>query len=135
MIFQTTKSHKVDSNVFDNYIVNVRNNPDFEFRYFDDRECSDYMNRVVTPVLPHVTQAYHALTIGAYRSDVWRLCVLYFEGGYYLDINKTLTVNMSTIFRRIPQVGNVYCSRHYSFQNLPGLYRSQKGPPLAQITP
>lgn len=44
----------------------------------DNREISDFGTRVLN--------AYDKLIPGAYRSDLWRLCVLYVYGGVYLDL-------------------------------------------------
>ncbi len=59
------------------------NNPRFEHYLFDDNDCREFIqNNFAQEVL----NAYDSLIPGAYKADLWRLCVLYINGGIYLDI-------------------------------------------------
>lgn len=59
------------------------NNPDFNYFLFDDTDCREFIkNNFDSKVL----NAYDSLIPGAYKADLWRYCILYKNGGIYLDI-------------------------------------------------
>ena len=57
--------------------------PNFEHNLFDDNDCYEFIKKYF-PI--EVLLAYDALIPGAYKADLWRLCVLYIHGGVYMDI-------------------------------------------------
>uniref|UniRef100_A0A6C0B9X1 Glycosyltransferase n=1 Tax=viral metagenome TaxID=1070528 RepID=A0A6C0B9X1_9ZZZZ len=58
-------------------------NPAFEHQLFDDNDCRKYIENNFPEI---VVQAFDRLIPGAYKADLWRYCVLYKEGGIYMDI-------------------------------------------------
>ena len=58
-------------------------NPGFEHRLYDDNDCRTFIKQHFPP---HILYAYDSLIPGAYKADLWRYCVLYINGGVYLDI-------------------------------------------------
>ena len=58
-------------------------NPEFNHYLFDDNDCREYIKKHFGP---DVVYAYDRLIPGAYKADLWRLCVLFVSGGIYLDI-------------------------------------------------
>jgi mannosyltransferase OCH1-like enzyme len=61
----------------------IRNNPRFNHQLFDDNDCRNFIkNNFDNSVL----NAFDALLPGAYKADLWRYCILYKNGGIYLDI-------------------------------------------------
>jgi mannosyltransferase OCH1-like enzyme len=58
-------------------------NPRFNHHLFDDNDCREFIK---THFKPDVLDAYDRLIPGAYKADLWRYCILYKEGGIYLDI-------------------------------------------------
>jgi mannosyltransferase OCH1-like enzyme len=58
-------------------------NPKFRHYLFDDDDCKDFIKKNFEK---DVFMAYNALVPGAYKADLWRYCVLYKNGGIYLDI-------------------------------------------------
>ena len=63
-------------------------NPAFTFHLYDDDDCSEFIKKHFTI---QVVNAYNSLIPGAYKADLWRCCVLFVNGGIYMDI-KLLTV-------------------------------------------
>ena len=59
-------------------------NPDYEYHFFnaDDREV--FMKYYFGD---KVYDAYLRIKPGAFKSDLWRYCVLYVYGGFYIDID------------------------------------------------
>jgi mannosyltransferase OCH1-like enzyme len=64
-------------------------NPRFEHFLFDDSDCRNFIKEHFNP---DVLYAYDNLVPGAYKADLWRYCVLYINGGIYMDI-KLICVN------------------------------------------
>jgi len=58
-------------------------NPKFKYCLYDDNDCREFIkNNFPEDVL----YAYDTLIPGAYKADLWRYCILYKEGGIYVDI-------------------------------------------------
>lgn len=60
-------------------------NPQFEFIIYDDIDCINFLKENFEE---EVLWAFNKLVPGAYKADLWRLCILYKFGGYYLDIKE-----------------------------------------------
>ncbi len=58
-------------------------NPEFTFHVYSDEDCIQFLTRHFPS---DVTDAFHTLIPGAYKADLWRLCILYIYGGIYMDI-------------------------------------------------
>lgn len=60
-----------------------RENPEFNYCLSNDAECRAFIEANYES---DVLEAFDALIPGAYKADLWRYCVLYKQGGIYLDI-------------------------------------------------
>ena len=60
-----------------------RRHPRFEYFLFDDNDCRNF---IASNFDGNVLDAFDRIIPGAYKADVWRYCVLYINGGIYLDI-------------------------------------------------
>jgi hypothetical protein len=58
-----------------------RLNPEYIIVWFSNKQCDRFMEKV----FPHLFDTYQMLKPGAYKADLWRLCVLYHFGGIYVD--------------------------------------------------
>jgi mannosyltransferase OCH1-like enzyme len=58
-------------------------NPEFKHHLYDDQECRQFIAKECPPC---ILNAYDRILPGAYKADLWRLCMLYKRGGIYLDI-------------------------------------------------
>lgn len=58
-------------------------NPKFNHYLYDDNDCREFIKMHFKP---DVLNAYDSLIPGAYKADLWRYCVLFINGGIYLDI-------------------------------------------------
>jgi len=58
-------------------------NPGFKHHLFDDNDCREFIKHNFEP---KVLYAFDCLIPGAFKADLWRYCVLYINGGIYLDI-------------------------------------------------
>jgi mannosyltransferase OCH1-like enzyme len=60
----------------------INRNPDYEYRYYNDDDMRNY----IVERHPEALTAYDKLIPHAFKCDLWRLCVLYCDGGVYTDI-------------------------------------------------
>jgi mannosyltransferase OCH1-like enzyme len=59
------------------------NNPAFNYHLYDDNDCRNFIKDNFDNTVLH---AFDSLIPGAYKADLWRYCILYKNGGIYLDI-------------------------------------------------
>jgi mannosyltransferase OCH1-like enzyme len=77
---------------------------------YDDVDCIEFIKNNFEP---DVLYAYESLVPSAYKSDLWRYCVLYINGGIYMDI-KYRCVNG---FKFIELTEKEYFVRDYNVTN------------------
>jgi mannosyltransferase OCH1-like enzyme len=82
-IYQTWHTKKLPPLMRRSVIGLIRQNPKFEYHLFDDKDCRDFIKQHFDL---DVLNAFDRLIPGAYKADLWRYCVLYINGGIYLDI-------------------------------------------------
>lgn len=82
-LFQTWHTKNLPPQMLANVNKLKRQNPEFEHFLFDDEESRDFIRLNFDKDVLH---AYDKLKPGAYKSDLWRYCVLYIHGGIYMDI-------------------------------------------------
>ena len=68
------------------YIVNdwKLENPDYEYNFYNAEDRQIFMKHYFNG---KVYDAYTRIKPGAFKSDLWRYCVLYVHGGFYIDID------------------------------------------------
>jgi len=69
-------------------------NPEFNIQLFDDNDCRDFIQNHFTE---DILIAFDTLKPGAYKADLWRLCILYINGGIYIDIKLNCINNFKFI--------------------------------------
>ena len=82
-IFQTWVSKELPPLMAETMFNIKKNNPRFNYFLFDDNDCREFIR---SHFKPDVLDAYDRLIPGAYKADLWRLCVLFINGGIYMDI-------------------------------------------------
>jgi mannosyltransferase OCH1-like enzyme len=82
-IYQTWYSKNLPPNMFKNTIKMKLMNPQFNYFLFDDNDCRNFIQENFDN---EVLWAFDKLIPGAYKADLWRYCILYKNGGIYLDI-------------------------------------------------
>jgi mannosyltransferase OCH1-like enzyme len=66
-----------------NYENLQKENPEINFHFYDEEMCREFIKNNFDI---SVVNAYNSLIPCSYKSDLWRFCVLYVNGGIYLDI-------------------------------------------------
>lgn len=84
-IFIQTGRYPLDEDRRQCILINRGLNPEYEARYYTDTEQVDYIKKHEPDLLPF----YNKLIPGAYKADMFRCVVLYYEGGIYLDDKST----------------------------------------------
>jgi mannosyltransferase OCH1-like enzyme len=117
------QTHEFNLLLKDRYLssqILINMNPEYEYKFYNTSERRQY-------ILKHfdnkVVQAYDKLNHGAFKADLFRYCVLYKEGGIYIDCksypyepfrkfvlrDSTFSIFMDTTNHR-PQNGFIMCT-------------------------
>lgn len=88
IIYQSWHSNKVPTKMRETIYSLLEMNPEFDYYLYSDDACRKFIKDNFNE---DVVEAFDTLIPGAYKSDLWRYCILYKLGGVYLDIKfKTL---------------------------------------------
>jgi len=95
-----------------NYDYTVESNPKITFHLYDEEDCRQFIQENFDS---DVLNAYNSLIPCSYKSDLWRCCVLYINGGIYMDIKyrcvngfKFIALTEKEHFVRDYKTDNVY---------------------------
>jgi mannosyltransferase OCH1-like enzyme len=108
-IFQTWHSKILPPLMAKSVAQIIQLNPRFKYQLYDDNDCREFIKNNFDP---DVLEAYNRLIPGAYKADLWRLCILFIYGGIYLDIkykplNGFKFVNLTEKEHLVADIGNV----------------------------
>jgi mannosyltransferase OCH1-like enzyme len=76
-------------------------NPDFDYYLYSDEASINYIKQ---NYLTEVVDAFNTLKPGAFKSDLWRYCLLYKNGGVYLDMKYHTLQPLRDIIAKTPEV-------------------------------
>ena len=93
-IYQTWHTKKMPPKMKECVESLKKQNPEFTHHLFDIDECREYIRSHFDE---DVLNAYDKLIPSAYKADLWRYCVLYKEGGIYMDIKFKCDPNFKLI--------------------------------------
>ncbi len=82
-IYQTWYTKDLPPHMKKNVEQLKQQNPEFSYELYDDNDCREFIRINFSPDVLH---AYDTMIPGAYKADLWRYCVLYKNGGIYIDI-------------------------------------------------
>jgi len=77
-------------------------NPEFDFYLYDKDDCAKFIQKNFNK---EVLDAYNCLGPVAFKADLWRYCILYKNGGVYIDIK--FTTNLKLLYF-IEKYGAIY---------------------------
>jgi mannosyltransferase OCH1-like enzyme len=92
-VYQTWKTKELPIENQTERDTMIQNNPEYTFILFDDNDMDTWMKDNMND---EVNIAYNSLSVGAAKADLWRYCILYKQGGIYLDIDSTLLEPLHT---------------------------------------
>ena len=82
-IYQTWHTKDLPQKMRERVELLKRQNPRFTHYLYDDNDCREFIKEHFKP---DVLEAYDTLIPGAYKADLFRLCILFINGGFYMDI-------------------------------------------------
>ncbi|CAH6419257.1 Hypothetical protein HVR_LOCUS456 [uncultured virus] len=94
VIHQTFQTHGVPNNIAQAIYSWVNHNPDYEYRYYAEHDRKAFITKHFDV---KVLAAYNSLIPGAYKADLWRYCVIYINGGVYIDVKMGSLVPLNSI--------------------------------------
>ncbi len=112
IIWQTNYTNKVSLPVYLNYLLNRWMSPDFEYNCMN-HDVRDAFLKENAP--KEIFEAYSKLTDGAAQADLWRLFVLNFYGGVYMDIDGHSVWTLSGIIK--PTDKEVFLMTKHNYSN------------------
>lgn len=82
-IYQTWYTKDLPPSMQKNVEQLKQQNPEFSYELYDDNDCREFIRIHFSP---DVLRAYDTMIPGAYKADLWRYCILYKNGGIYIDV-------------------------------------------------
>lgn len=81
IIHRTWHTYEINQHMYnDAYLSWIKMNPDYTMVWNTIEDCEIFMKQ-----FPEAYQAWKKVIPLAYKSDLWRACKLYYEGGVYAD--------------------------------------------------
>jgi mannosyltransferase OCH1-like enzyme len=116
-LFQTWHTLDLPPKMKNSVELLKRQNPEFTYYLYDDKMCRDFIEENYDK---DILYSFDKLKPGAYKSDLWRYCVLYKYGGIYLDIK----YNCANGFKLKYLTNKEYFVRDRIFQSNTGIYQA-----------
>jgi mannosyltransferase OCH1-like enzyme len=95
-IYQTHKNYELSDNLKKLIQLMININHDFEYTFMDNKECLEFIKENFDD---DFVQMYEALPLDIMRSDVWRVAVVYINGGVYCDTDVVCEKNLSELIK------------------------------------
>jgi mannosyltransferase OCH1-like enzyme len=107
-IYQSWQSHIVPANMKKTVLHVVEENPEFDYYLYSDADSRAFIKENYDDT---VVKAFDSLRPGAYKSDLWRYCILYKQGGVYFDIKMVPLIKIKQIIENnnivfVKDIGN-----------------------------
>jgi hypothetical protein len=116
-LYQTWYTLQLPPNMKTNVESLKAQNPEFKHYLYDDTMCRNF---IAENFDADVLYAFDKLKPGAYKADLWRYCILYKQGGIYLDIK----YNCVNHFKLIQLTDQEYCVRDRPYTGIVGIYNA-----------
>lgn len=112
IIWQTNYSNRVTLPVYINYLFNRLMSLDWEYRYVSTEARLEFIK---THASERYSKAFEQLTDGAAQADFWRLFVLNYHGGVYMDIDAHAVWPLSKIIS--PEDSEIFLMTKHNYSN------------------
>jgi len=101
VIYESWESNRVPDGMKNNIYSLLKSNPEFDYYLYSDEECYKFIKENFEK---DVLDAFIILKPGAYKSDLWRYCILYKKGGVYMDIKYNTIKPLLSIIKEHPVI-------------------------------
>lgn len=98
ILHQTYHSKVLPHDISDIVECFKKNNPDWEYRFYDNDQCSEYIFRHYGQEFLDLYDSINS-SYGAAKADFFRYLVLYKDGGAYFDIKSACTIPLSQLLK------------------------------------
>lgn len=112
IIWQTNYTNNVSLPVYVNYLFNRLMSLDWEYRYVSTENRLDFMRAHASK---QIADAFEQLTDGASQADLWRLFVLNYYGGVYMDIDAHAVWPLSKMIK--PEYKELFLMTKHNYSN------------------
>ena len=98
VVYYTFKNKNFNKEIVDIIEHNKKICPTYEFKFYDNDECEKFIKQNFDS---NIYKAYKKINpnLGAMKADFWRYCILYKNGGIYIDIKNKFTKNLDDIIK------------------------------------
>ena len=79
----------------------LKSNPEFDYYLYTLDDCAKYIRENYDQ---DVSAAFEILKPTAYKSDLWRYCILYKNGGVYMDVKFNTVEPLISLIRNTPKI-------------------------------
>lgn len=84
-------------------------NPDWEYNYFSDDDVMDF---VISEFGMDWVRVLEACPVGVMKADIWRVMILYVNGGMYTDLDTVCNVPISAWFDKMSDKRVIFNAEH-----------------------
>jgi mannosyltransferase OCH1-like enzyme len=118
VLFQTNKT-ELDDYVAD--MISLQLGPGWKYEFYNDKEVIQFFMDNPINDLPDIIKKYNSIEKGAHKADLFRYYYLYINGGFFMDSDAMVYVNMNTIVKQYHFVSvNSSCHPGTIFQGILG---------------
>jgi mannosyltransferase OCH1-like enzyme len=100
VIYQTWETKELHPNCIIARDQIQKLNPEYEIILYDSMERDQFIRYNFDE---YTYKCFSQLNIGASKADFWRYCILYINGGVYLDLDADITCSLDTLIREDDQ--------------------------------
>ena len=96
VLFQTNKTPH------ETYVLNMIMNmltPEWKYEFYNDADVIQFFINNPLTDLPHIITKYNSIKKGSHKADLFRYYYLYINGGFFMDSDAMLYVNIDTIVK------------------------------------
>jgi mannosyltransferase OCH1-like enzyme len=124
ILFQTNKISN------DTYVLNMikdKLGSEWKYEFYNDENVIDFfINNPITD-LPNIIQKYNSFKKGAHKADLFRYYYLYINGGFFMDSDAMLYIDINSIVKNYNFISvNSSCHPGTIFQGILGASQKNK---------